>query len=62
MAPYILSYPARTLVATIHRDPGAGGYAALREAQPDELITPLLAPQLAVRLADLGLGDHEGEA
>jgi Uma2 family endonuclease len=47
---------ARTLVTSIHREPGASGYPAPREAKPDERIEPLHAPQLAVRLADLDLG------
>jgi len=49
---------ARTLVTSIHRDPGPSGYPAPREAKPDELIAPLSAPQLAVRLADLDLGSE----
>jgi Uma2 family endonuclease len=47
---------ARTLTTTVHREPGPNGYAPPREAKPDEMIAPLLAPQLAVRLADLCLG------
>jgi Uma2 family endonuclease len=47
---------ARTLVTSVHRGPGPSGYPPPREAKPDELIEPLLAPQLAVRLADLDLG------
>ena len=46
---------ARTLVTSIHRDPGVAGYPPAREAGPSEWIEPLHAPQLAVRLADLGL-------
>ncbi len=46
---------ARTLVTTIHRDPGADGYATRTEHAGDQLITPLLLPSLAVRLTDLGL-------
>jgi Uma2 family endonuclease len=48
---------ARTLVTSIHREPGPSGYAPPREAKPTELIEPLHAPQLAVRLADLDLGE-----
>ena len=51
---------ARTLVTSIHRCPGSGGYPQPREAKPGDLIAPLHAPQLAVRLAGLELG--EGEA
>jgi Uma2 family endonuclease len=47
---------ARTLVTSIHREPGSSGYPPPREAGPDELIEPLHVPQLGVRLADLGLG------
>ena len=47
---------ARTLITSVHREPGASGYAPPREAEPNELIAPLQAPQLAVRLADLDLG------
>jgi Uma2 family endonuclease len=39
----------------IHRNPGPDGYPSPREAGPGELLEPLLAPQLAVRLTDLGL-------
>jgi Uma2 family endonuclease len=46
---------AITLVTAIHRNPGENGYPPPREARPDELLEPQLAPQLAVRLADLGL-------
>jgi len=46
---------ANTLVTTIHRNPGPDGYPPPRRAGPDDLLEPLLAPQLAVRLTDLGL-------
>jgi Uma2 family endonuclease len=46
---------ANTLVTTIHRDPTPTGYPKPREARPSELLEPLLAPHLAVRLTDLGL-------
>jgi Uma2 family endonuclease len=46
---------AITLGTSVHRNPGPDGYAPAREAEPDELLEPLLAPQLAVRLTDLGL-------
>jgi Uma2 family endonuclease len=51
---------ARTLVTSIHCGPGAAGYPAPREAGPNELIAPLSAPQLAIRLADLDLGRDGG--
>jgi Uma2 family endonuclease len=47
---------AQTLVTTIHRNAGAAGYPNPHDAGPSDLITPLHAPQLAVRLADLHLG------
>jgi Uma2 family endonuclease len=46
---------AVSLVTFIHRNPGPGGYPSPREAGRSELLEPLLAPQLAVRLTDLGL-------
>lgn len=46
---------AKTLVTTIHRGPGPAGYPDPLEAGPDELLEPILAPHLAVRLTDLGL-------
>lgn len=46
---------ARTLMTTVHRDPGADGYARRIEVAGDALLTPLLLPSLAVRLADLGV-------
>jgi Uma2 family endonuclease len=46
---------ATTLVTTVHRKPGSQGYPKPRKAKPGELLQPLLAPQLAVRLADLDL-------
>jgi Uma2 family endonuclease len=46
---------AVSLVTAIHRDPGPDGYPPPRQAGPDEMLEPSLAPRLAVRLADLGL-------
>jgi Uma2 family endonuclease len=46
---------ARSLVTFIHRNPGPDGYPEPRKLGPSELLEPLLAPQLAVRLTDLGL-------
>jgi Uma2 family endonuclease len=46
---------ARGLVTFIHRNPGPDGYPKPRKLGPGKLLEPLLAPQLAVRLTDLGL-------
>ena len=46
---------ATTLMTSIHRNPTPDGYTPSYEAKPDELLEPQLAPQLAVRLTDLGL-------
>lgn len=46
---------ARRLVTTIHRQPSASGFASVTQHDHRTLLTPLLMPQLAVRLADLGL-------
>jgi hypothetical protein len=43
----------------IRRNPGPAGYSTLLEAPAGELIAPLAAPQLAIRLADLDLGSQE---
>ena len=40
----------------IHRQLGANGYAEIGEFPPSELVTPMLAPELALRLSDLGIG------
>ncbi len=47
---------ARSLVTTVYREPSPSGYASKHEISGDELLSPMLAPSLAVRLADL---DHE---
>jgi Uma2 family endonuclease len=44
---------AQTLETIVHRDPGETGYADLRTYAVAELMTPIAAPQLAVRLAEL---------
>ena len=49
------SIDARGLDTCIHRTPGPAGYADVRDVADRELITPLLAPALAVRLAELDL-------
>jgi Uma2 family endonuclease len=46
---------AKRLVTRIHRDPGPEGYASTQDHPHTTLMTPLLLPVLAVRLADLGL-------
>ena len=48
---------AETLDTQVHRVPGASGYADVRTVPAGETLTPLLVPQLTVRLADLNLGD-----
>ena len=44
---------AEALDATIHRNPGSEGYADSQELSAGDLLEPLLAPQLAVRLGAL---------
>ena len=44
-----------TLAVWVHRQPGPDGYADTVEWTAQDLLTPLLAPELAVRLADLRL-------
>jgi Uma2 family endonuclease len=39
-----------------HRHLGAEGYADITEHAAETRVTPLLAPELAVRLADIGVG------
>jgi len=46
---------ALTLATTIHRQPGPDGYPDPLQVGAEEQLEPLLAPQLAVRLADFGL-------
>jgi Uma2 family endonuclease len=46
---------AQRLVTTVHRDPGPSGFGTVTKHDHGTLITPLLLPALAVRLADLGL-------
>jgi Uma2 family endonuclease len=48
---------ARSLVTTVHRDPQPNAeYADRKEHAASETLTPMLAPSLAVRITDLGLG------
>ena len=47
---------ARTLSTRVHRRPGPDGYADKTEVAGTGLLTPLLVPELAVRLGDLRVG------
>jgi Uma2 family endonuclease len=47
---------AKRAVIWTHRRLGADGYADITERSAQERVTPLLAPELAVRLADIGVG------
>lgn len=48
---------ARSLVTTVFREPRqTGEYGYRQEVQATDTLVPTLAPSLAVRLADLGLG------
>lgn len=44
---------ARTRSTLVHRDPSADGYTTKFEIPASEPVTPLLAPELAIRLSDL---------
>jgi len=46
---------AKRATTRLHRRLGAEGYSDICEAAATELLTPTLAPALAVRLADLGI-------
>lgn len=46
---------ARSLVTTVHRDPGPDGYRDVRAVDPHVPVAPLAAPELAVQIAELGL-------
>jgi Uma2 family endonuclease len=47
---------AQTLVTTVHREPSLSGYANVEEFSPIRMLTPLLVPQLALRLSELDVG------
>lgn len=47
---------ARRAIIWTHRRLGAQRYAEIAERPADARVTPTLAPELAVRLADLGIG------
>lgn len=44
---------ARTRSTLIHRDPTPEGYRSITEVAADQLVTPTLVPELAIRLSDL---------
>ena len=44
---------AKQRITTVHRDPQEGGYGSIAAQGPEELLTPLLAPELAVSLGNL---------
>lgn len=46
----------------IHRKLGAEGYAEIAEFSASEISTPMLAPELAVRLSNLGIAPATGQA
>ncbi|MGD9802762.1 MAG: Uma2 family endonuclease [Hyphomicrobiaceae bacterium] len=46
---------ARKLTVRIHREPQDGAFRSVSDLAHTDLLTPLLLPALAVRLADLGL-------
>lgn len=47
---------ASTLATRVHRHLSATGYGDITELAGEDVLTPLLAPELAVRLADLAIG------
>jgi Uma2 family endonuclease len=46
---------AQTLLTRVHRSPSAEGYGSVVEVPAGEMLVPLLAAPLAIRLADLDL-------
>jgi Uma2 family endonuclease len=46
---------ANSLETTVHRDPGVPGYGTVAKVSAEMLLRPHLAPELGVRLADIGL-------
>jgi hypothetical protein len=46
---------ANRLTTTVHLDPGADGYGSVMTYGASALLTPHLAPELAVALASLDL-------
>ena len=54
---------AKRIVTYVHREPGPEGYGSVVEIAADQIVTPLLVPQVALKLGDLGLEplpDDEG--
>lgn len=51
---------AKRATIWVHRRLGAQGYAEVVEHSAEALVTPVLAPQLAVRLTDLGIAPSPG--
>ena len=54
---------AKRIVTHVHREPGPEGYGSVVEIPADQIVTPLLVPQVALKLGDLGLEplpDDEG--
>ena len=52
---------AKRATTWLHRRLGAEGYGEIREAMTSELLTPVLAKELAVRLSDLGISPAREE-
>ena len=48
---------AATLVTTIFRNPSASGFQSRTKHTPDQTVTPLRAPELALALNELGLAE-----
>ena len=52
---------AKTLATRVHRRLGAEGYAHISDEAPTQKLTPVLAPELAICLVDIGLAPLTGE-
>ena len=52
---------AKRATTWLHRRLGAEGYGEIIEAATGDLVTPVLAAELAVRLSDLGISPAQGE-
>ena len=57
---------AKRLVIHVHREPRLEGYTSVHVVPADQLVTPLLLPDIALKLANLGFeplaDDPDGEA
>lgn len=53
---------AMVTVTRVHRRLGAPGYLEIADLGPGEALIPAFAPELALRLTDLGLSPFQGEA